>query len=57
LPCACEFYTQPAPRTGIALRALAEVLKRELLEVVRFVLYKQSHLDAFRAELERLTEG
>ncbi|HKB38026.1 MAG TPA: macro domain-containing protein [Gemmataceae bacterium] len=51
-------YRFPLDRAAaIALGTVAEVMKREPLELVRFVLYKQSHLDAFRAELERLTRG
>jgi len=49
-------YRFPPDRAAaIALRAAADFLAREpSLEVVRFVLYKQPHFDAFAAGLERL---
>src|SRR5262249_7634752 len=62
----CRSIAFPALSTGAsrfprdravatALHPVAAFLRREpSLEVVRFVLYKQPHLDVFRAELERL---
>jgi len=50
---ACRFPLDRA--AAIALRTVADFLRRESsVEVIRFVLYKQPHLDVFRAELERL---